>query len=218
MKFDGIIFDLDGTLWDSRAAVCESWGCVIRRDYPQLKVPTPEEFGKQMGKLLADIGRDLFPELPEKENNELIEKCCANENEYLSQKGGILFEGLEETLARLAENYKLIIVSNCQSGYIEAFFKGHGLEKYFVDYTCSGDTGMLKADNIKLVIERNNLEAPVYVGDTALDGTSAAEAGIPFIWASYGFGEPKSFDAKLSSITELPALCENNNIQAPDWR
>ncbi len=212
MKFDGIIFDLDGTLWDSRAAVCESWACVLRRDYPQLRVPTPEEFGRQMGKLLVDIGRSLFPELNDEENDVLIRKCCDYENEYLAGHGGILFDGLEDTLAKLAEKYKLIIVSNCQSGYIEAFFESHGLSKYFIDRSCSGDTGMLKADNIKLVIERNGLKSPVYVGDTALDGTSAAEAGIPFIWASYGFGEPERCDAKLGSITELPALCENNNI------
>lgn len=212
MKFDSIIFDLDGTLWDSRQSVCESWACVLRRDYPDLPVPTAEEFGRQMGKLLPDIGKALFPGLSEEENLTLVDKCCDYENEYLAEKGGILFEGLEDTLAALSEKYKLIIVSNCQGGYIEAFFAAHGLEKYFTDHCCCGDTGLQKADNIKVVIERGGLTSPVYVGDTALDSTSAAEAGVPFIWASYGFGQPERYDAKLSSITELPALCENNDI------
>lgn len=205
---NGIVFDLDGTLWDSRVNICKSWEEVLRKDYPQLTPPTPEEFGKQMGKLLIDIGKALFPNLTEEENEILIKKCCDNEQEYLAKHGAVLFDGLEETLGKLAEKYKLIIVSNCQSGYIEAFFESHGLQKYFVDYTCSGDTGMLKADNIKLVVERNNLEKAVYVGDTELDRTSAAEAGVPFIWASYGFGSPETCDAKLNEISELPALCE----------
>jgi len=206
---NGVIFDLDGTLWDSRINICKSWEEVLRADYPQIIPPTPEEFGRQMGKLLLDIGRALFPQLTEEENKVLIEKCCENEQAYLAEHGAILFEGLEETLAELKKDYKLIIVSNCQSGYIEAFFESHGLQKYFDDYTCSGDTGMLKADNIKLVVDRNNLDRAVYVGDTELDRTSAAEAGVPFIWASYGFGNPESFDARLESISQLPALCEN---------
>lgn len=205
---NGIIFDLDGTLWDSRENICKSWEEVLRADYPQLKPPTPEEFGRQMGKLLLDIGRALFPQLTEEENEVLIKKCCDNEQAYLAKFGGILFEGLEETLAELKKDYKLIIVSNCQSGYIEAFFESHCLQNYFDDYTCSGDTGMLKADNIKLVIERNNLEKAVYVGDTELDRTSAAEAGVPFIWASYGFGSPECFDARLESVTELSEKCK----------
>lgn len=204
---NGIIFDMDGTIWDSRENVCKSWEEVLRADYPQLTPPTAEEFGKQMGKLLLDIGRALFPQLSEEENEVLIKKCCDNEQEYLAKHGAILFDGLEETLKKLAEEYKLIIVSNCQSGYIEAFFESHGLQKYFADYTCSGDTGMLKADNIKLVVERNNLDKAVYVGDTELDRTSAAEAGVPFIWASYGFGNPESYDAKLNEISELPSIC-----------
>lgn len=207
MRFDSIIFDLDGTLWDSRTSVCEAWARAIESEFPQLRPPTPEEFGKQMGKLLPDIGRSLFPELTEAENERLVGKCCEIENDYLAEHGGILYDGLEDTLARLSKTHRLIIVSNCQSGYIEAFFSSHGLQKYFVDHCCSGDTGRTKAENIKLVIERNELKAPVYVGDTALDQSSAQTAGVPFIWAAYGFGEPEKYDAKLISITELPKLC-----------
>lgn len=201
---DSIIFDLDGTLWDSRINVTESWCRVLRRDYPQLKEPTPEEFGRQMGKVLDDIGRDLFPELSEGESKRLVRVCCDYENLYLAENGGILFDGLEETLARLSEKYRLFIVSNCQSGYIEAFYASSGLEKYFSGKLCCGDTGMLKADNIRLIIERFGLKSPVYVGDTALDEASAREAGVPFIWAAYGFGKAEKYDARLDSITELP--------------
>ena len=206
---DGIIFDLDGTLWESRINVTESWCEILRRDYPQLREPTPEEFGRQMGKLLADVGRSLFPGLSDEENEEVIGKCCDYENRYLAENGGILFDGLEETLEKLSEKYRLFIVSNCQGGYIEAFYESSGLGKYFTGKLCCGDTGKVKADNIKLIIERFGLRSPVYVGDTALDESSAREAGIPFIWAAYGFGRAEKYDAKLGSITELPEKCGN---------
>ena len=111
------------------------------------------------------------------------------EYEYLSEHGATLYNKLEDTLERLSKKYKLFIVSNCQDGYIESFFKSHKLEKYFIDYECPGRTGLAKAENIKLIVERNNLKNPVYVGDTQGDAKAAKDANIPFIYANYGFGD-----------------------------
>ncbi len=205
---DGIIFDLDGTLWDSREAVSRAWTEVIERDFPQLVPPTAEEFGKQMGKLLSDIGASLYPELSKEDSQRLVDTCCEYECKYISEKGAKLFDGMEETLAQLSKQYKLYIVSNCQKGYIEAFYASHHLDKYFSGKLCCGDTGLLKADNIRLTVDREKLSSAIYVGDTALDGSSAREAGLPFVWAAYGFGTPESCDAKINSITELPDLCK----------
>lgn len=38
------------------------------------------------------------------------------------------------------------------------FFKAHKLDKYFIDYECPGRTGLPKGENIKLIVERNNLK------------------------------------------------------------
>ena len=40
------------------------------------------------------------------------------------------------------------------------------MAEYFEDFECAGNTGKPKGENNKLVIERNNLKSPVYVGDT----------------------------------------------------
>ena len=48
---------------------------------------------------------------------------------------------------------------------------------------------MKKAQNIRLICDRNGLKAPVYVGDTVWDAEACEAAGVPFIYASYGFGE-----------------------------
>ena len=81
-----------------------------------------------------------------------------------------------------------------------------GFGKYFTDFACPGTTGLLKGDNIKLMVERHNLKAPVYVGDTYGDQTAAAEAGVPFAFAAYGFGEATKYDYKLSSFEELAEI------------
>lgn len=204
---DSIIFDLDGTLWDSRERVCESWNVVLAQRWPELGQLTTEQFNAQMGKLMPDIGRSLFPQITPEQSDAVVDACGLYENEYVAEHGGILYDKIPETIAALSEKYKLFVVSNCQAGYIEAFFKAHDLGKYFTDIECYGNTLLTKAENISLVIKRHQLAAPVYVGDTALDGASAAEAGISFIWAAYGFGKAEKYKAKINSPEELPELC-----------
>lgn len=205
--FDGILFDLDGTLWDSTAGVAQSWTLGLQRLGIQRPPITPEELFPCMGMLLSDIGNILLPGLSPEEQDKAIRYCCDAENAYLAEHGADLYPGAEEALAALSQKYSLFIVSNCQTGYIEAFFAGAGLGRYFSGYESAGNTGLTKAENIALVVKRHGLKKPVYVGDTALDHKSAAEAGVPFIFASYGFGTVEGTPA-IRSLKELPGLLE----------
>jgi phosphoglycolate phosphatase len=127
--------------------------------------------------------------------------------EILHKKGGDLYLGLEDALKYLSEKYKLFIVSNCQSGYIEVFFKISGLEHYFIGHQCYGTKSQPKAENILDIVKDHDLKAPVYVGDTMGDYTAAAKAGVPFIFANYGFGIVEQNQvATISGLGELVAL------------
>lgn len=203
MKFDGIIFDLDGTLWDSTAEVAKTWTSVIAKYNLNRKEVTVEDLKPCMGKLLDEIASILLPELDPKKQMQVIKECCEYENEYLGEYGATLYDKLEDTLKELSKNHKLFIVSNCQDGYIECFFKAHKLDKYFIDYECPGRTGLPKGENIKLIVERNNLKNPVYVGDTQGDANAAKLANVPFIFAKYGFGNVDEFLNSIESFDEL---------------
>ena len=124
----------------------------------------------------------------------------------MRQHGGTLYPRLEETLKILSKDHRLCIVSNCQKGYIEAFLAAHRLEQYFCDHQCFGDTGLSKGENNKLVIRRNGFQATVYVGDTQGDRQSAMDAGIPFVYAAYGFGTVTDYQAKVEQFSELAVL------------
>ena len=84
--------------------------------------------------------------------------------------------------------YGVYIVSNCQSGYIESFLEYYHLADLVDDFECYGNTLHGKAENLKLLIARNDLTEYVYVGDTQGDYDACKEADVPFIWAAYGFG------------------------------
>ena len=200
----GILFDLDGTLWDSREGVAESWNEYLDTIPGNTYHMTTERLQSLMGLTMDRIAAAFFDQETPERAMELLTGCTDNENDYLSRHGGILYPDLEETLSLLHEEYFLAIISNCQEGYIEAFLKYHRLEKYFDDTENYGRTKLEKGENIRLVVERNHLTKALYVGDIMGDYNSTMEAGLPFIHAAYGFGTVPEGTPAIQNLPELP--------------
>ncbi len=204
----GILFDLDGTLWDSAQAVVDSWNVVIDKMPDFHKRITVEDMESLMGKTMDDIAYTYFNTVSRKRALEILQACMDYENEYLEQVGGILYPKLGEVLEDLSKDYFLAIVSNCQSGYIEAFLKYHGLGKYFDDFECFGNTKQEKDANIRLVAERNKLSQAFYIGDVLGDYLSATKAGFTFVHAAYGFGDVPQAEYRIQNLTEIRSVAE----------
>lgn len=202
----GIIFDMDGTLWDSAENVAKSWTEALQNHLQIDRVITTEQIQNVMGKTMDKIAEILFPD--REDRTEVMRICASYENEYLSVHGGVLYPELEETMRKLKENYHLYIVSNCQSGYIEAFLKFYHLEEYFEDIECFGNNKQQKGYNIRLMVERNQLEKAVYVGDIQGDYDATMEAGIDFIHAAYGFGTIQQEVPFIRNLSQLPEVAE----------
>lgn len=209
-KFDGIIFDLDGTLWSTIDSALQCLAVVKSRHNDILYELSAVEVRKAMG-LPFDEGAKIYYGYLGKEKAEKYAKEAFTLNvENLQKYGGTLYPRVYYTVKRLSKNLKLCIVSNCLEGYIEAFLKNHHLEDYFCDYESHGRTGLSKGENIKLVMERNHLKNAIYVGDTIGDKTAADYAEIPFAYASYGFGEVEEYDYKLENdIADLLTIVQN---------
>lgn len=204
----GIIFDMDGTLWDSAENVAKSWNLAISTFSGYEKTLTAEDIKGVMGKTMDAIADILFAELSKEDRTELLATCCEMENDYLREHGGVLYEGVRETFAKLRERgYHLSIVSNCQAGYIEAFLDYYKLWDAIADKQCYGDNLLPKGENIRLVAERNGLDAAVYVGDIQGDYDASQAAGVDFIHAAYGFG---TIDAEVPAIHTFAELAEMN--------
>ena len=130
-----------------------------------------------------------------------------DEHEALLRKCAPLYPDLEKTLKILSSRFPLFIVSNCQAGYIEVFLKSTGFGHYFKGHLCPGDTGMAKAENIMKIREDNNLSDPVYIGDTIGDFNACRKAGVPFIFAEYGFGQVDKPDYRITRPFDLTEIC-----------
>lgn len=200
---DSIIFDVDGTLWDSTFVIAKAWDKISKREYdPNFNI-TADLLKSHFGKLLHEIGQAIFTKASESEVHRLTNLCCQEQHLALLASPPDVYEGMRDTLSKLSEKYPLYIVSNCQAGYIEDFLQATGLQSLFKDHLCPGDTGLGKAENIKQIVSRNHLENPIYVGDTMGDYLATKEAGLPFIFASYGFGNVPTPDYTINCPLEL---------------
>lgn len=201
-----LIFDVDGTLWDSRQAVAESWEELLFRETGQHRGFTAENISYLFGKPMNEISACLFPELPPDRQLEMGQKCFLYENEYLASHPGELFPGVADTLKKLSLSYPLYIVSNCQSGYIEVFLQGTGLGALFKGHLCYGDTHTSKGQTIRRLMELHSLDDALYIGDTQGDLNACREAKIPFLFAAYGFGQVDEDIPSISCFSELCSL------------
>ncbi|MFQ3544486.1 HAD family hydrolase [Halobacillus rhizosphaerae] len=200
---DSIIFDLDGTLWDPIDTLLKAWNSRIKENELIKAELTRTDLEGTMGLQMDDMSKKLFPYLNEEVRLQVIKDCFQTEEEFLLKQGGNLYPHVEGVLQSLSKYYKLYIVSNCQDGYIETFYEFHQLEKYFLDFENPGRTGLSKGENIDLIMKRNHLSNPVYVGDTEGDFNAARFAGIPFIYARYGFGQVSDYDDAIEKFDEL---------------
>lgn len=209
IQVDGLILDVDGTLWDSTPIVAAAWTKAVQENGCEGLTITADMLRQLFGRTMHVIADMLLPNLPVKERYQIMNVCCEYEHKALEEdECNICYAGVVDTIKTLSEKLPLFIVSNCQSGYIELFLEKTGLSSYIVDIECFGNTGKMKSENILLLMERNHLKNPVYVGDTQGDREASSKAGIPFIFASYGFGSVEEKEGQINTFSELLALIQ----------
>ena len=208
-----LLFDLDGTLWDSAPAVAEAWNEIFQQEDPSLPLLTVEDIHGVMGMTMKEIGETLYPDYRSPRRAAVFDKCCTYEVEYLHSHCGTLYPDFRPTLELLkTRGYDLAVVSNCQLGYIDAFLSSSGASDLFIDYEEWERTDLTKGENIRLVMARNGYTKGIYIGDTKKDREASLLAGIPFIHAAYGFGEVPEADAVIHSLSDLPAAVESLHV------
>lgn len=205
-----ILFDMDGTLWDTLETTCQNANEFLKEMNIEGHEITLETVRKTMGCNHKDAAFNYFPFLDEETRDEYLTMCSARNAKTLAKVGGILYPKLEETLKILSEKYMLAIVSNCSGPYLEAFVTSSKLDYIFVDEVAAGKEKLSKADAITMVLNKHKIkkEEAIYVGDTIRDYDAATEAGIDCIYCRYGFGEIPNAKYIVDKFEELPKVME----------
>jgi phosphoglycolate phosphatase len=206
MKAQHIIFDLDGTLWNPTEVSMEAWSRACMSNGVDPSMLTRSNFAKAYGHVATEVAHIVLPGVDLETARQILDAANREENELIPTRLGKLFEGVPEILQNLKRTHHLYMCSNCQAGYIEAFLRTYGLEHLFSDSICPGDTGHRKPENLSILLQRNNMQDAIMVGDMDSDREAARINHIPFIHAAYGFGSVDEYDARIASLRELPDL------------
>ena len=208
MRYALIVFDWDGTLLDSTAAIGEC----IRHAARELGLPVPDAARARhvIGLGLQDSLRLAVPELPPERASEFVESY---RREFRAREEHMqLFPGVAELLGELrARGHALAVATGKSRRGLERALDATGLRPFFAASRCADETTP-KPDPAMLHELLRMLDAPrehaLMIGDTSHDLQMASAAGVDALAVSYGAHAAQSLRALaprgcVASVVEL---------------
>jgi phosphoglycolate phosphatase len=207
-----LVFDLDGTLIDSRRDITTA----INRMRAELGLPpVPLEAVVTMvgegARLLVE--RALGPGFPPDRIDEALARYLDHYAEVCLEQTRA-YDGIEEMLAALAGRYPLALLSNKGEALSRRILDGLGLSRFFREVLGGDSLPTRKPDPGGLRVLAERLGVPVerlmLVGDTWIDAATAHAAGCAFALVEWGFPRPPQLDEvradlKVARAGELAA-------------
>ena len=197
-----IIFDMDGTLWDTTKTTLEAANIVASK-YKEVKPFEMVTIKKGMGLTSKENAKNYFPYLEEEKGLFYLSEIRKENFKLISEKGAEIYNGVYDVLKKLSTKYKLGIITNNVDDYAKLFIDVSNLKDYFTDYMGAASYGITKGEAIRKMIQKHNEPDSYYVGDIKKDMDSTLEAGIKFIHAKYGFQPDVDCDLYINDITEM---------------
>ena len=148
MNPESLIFDVDGTLWDSVDLVVRGWNLALE-EAGREPTCTPEGIRPLFGKTMDEIALAFLPDQGPEERRRLMNSCMAWEDRVMQDDPcEIFYPQVRQTLEALSRRHRLFIVSNCQKGYIELLLEKGKLGGLIRDHACFGETGLCGTKNL----------------------------------------------------------------------
>ena len=205
---DALCFDMDGTLWDAVDSYTKIWDECFRRAGVNRTVQR-QELVECMGMSLQDIFHRLAGDVATLDADAFLADIAAVERRLMPELGGVPYPGVVDGLARLSRKYKIFLLSNCGVDGLENLMNFLGIRALVTEAVTHGATQRDKNENLAYLSAKYGLRQLVYVGDTEGDCRQTHLAGMPFVFASYGFGTCADPDMAVGSFDELVETFDN---------
>lgn len=200
-----IIFDLDGTLWQTIDATYEAAN-IITKKYTELKPISKETIIKGMGLSTLENETNYMPYIPPKQGIKYMKEISQKTSEIINEKNVVIYDGVIKTLKELSKEYKMGIITNNRDEYAKTFLNITKLKEYFTDYMGAATYNITKGEAIKEMVKKYNEKENYYVGDIKKDQEATMYAGIKFIHAKYGFEPNLKSELSIEKIQDLPKI------------
>jgi len=204
-----IIFDLDGTLWETIEATYIAANIIVEK-HKELKKISKETIIKGMGLSTQENATNYIPYIPAKQGIKYMKEISQKTSEIINEKNVVIYDGVIETLKELSKEYKMGIITNNRDEYAKTFLNITKLKEYFTDYMGAASYNITKGEAIKQMVKKYNEKENYYVGDIKKDQEATMYAGIKFIHAKYGFEPNLKSELSIKKIQDLPKILKSN--------
>lgn len=199
-----IVFDLDGTLTDSRELgrqlfkrVFALMGCGEISDElaDSFNGPSADEVCRVMG--VGPDRRPLYNQLIDEVEVELVKTI------------GVVYDGVHEMLEQLSHHAVLAVLTNGAKAYCDACMESYGFAPY-ISLSSGFVSGVSKAERIGMWERELGARRVIAVGDRMTDVQNARTAGAYAIGVTYGMGDREELsgaDCLCASPREVTREC-----------
>lgn len=201
MKYEAIIFDLDGTLWNVNESCTKAWNTFLGESNYKGRI-SADGMNSVTGIPMEKCIDILLPGI-RKEYSDIKNILISYEKETVGKNGGEIYPDVLLRITELSHNFKIFIVSNCEQWYLNKFIGYSGLGPVLTDWDCHGSSGVDKHVMITNMKKKYHLNKVIYVGDTMHDKNSAELSDSDFIQVTYGFDKPISDAKRFDSFNDL---------------
>ena len=207
-RFELLVFDWDGTLMDSAAAISESLQAACTA--MGLPVPSRERARYVIGLGLTDALAYVLPELPVTDYPRVLDQFRVH---FLRRDAGTtLFPGAAEMIRELhAAGFKLAVATGKSRRGLDRALHATGLTGFFHTTRCADEgfskphPGMLETVMDTLAMSR---AATLMIGDTTHDLEMANAASVSAVAVTYGAHQREALTAckPLAMVDEVRGL------------
>jgi phosphoglycolate phosphatase len=204
-----IIFDLDGTLVDTGSAIADSINYVRHTLYGLPPLTTDE-----IAALINEPGRDLPIALyGTARYEEAARKIFENHYARRCLQNAPCYPGIETLLHTLRQaGHSLHVATNAPTRTSKLILANHGIETHFDSIVGADlvDRPKPAPDMLHRILDAYPDHQTWMVGDSLKDAQAAQQAGIPMIYARWGYGhvEPEDSPPDLYLANEPLALID----------
>ncbi|MCA1053707.1 HAD hydrolase-like protein [Rossellomorea aquimaris] len=217
MKLDAVIFDMDGTLFQTdRILELSLEDAFVRlREEGRWESATPiKKYREIMGVPLPEVWDTLLPhhsdEVRSRVNDHFLELLMFN----IQRGKGALYPHVEELFTLLKErNIKLFIASNGLPPYLESIVNHYRLGRWLdAAYSIEHVDSLNKSDLVKMICDKYDIKRGAVVGDRLSDILAAKDNGLLSVGYSFDFSqedELQQADAVIEDLLELNELIKD---------